>query len=124
MRKLVAVAAVASLAACGSNPVRSMSAPAPATALDCSLRMMSGLGYTPVRGGVSDGYIVFDRTYTQGMLGQDRTRAVITVTQAGDQLRVTAVGHDEKDRQIRVNQETMGHAEAMMSSCTNVQTGA
>lgn len=123
MRKLVAMAVVASVAACAGNPVRSMAAPAPAGSLDCTMRIMSGLGYTPVRGGVNDGFVVYERTYNTGMLGRDLMRATVTATQAGDQLRVTAVAYDEKGRPKGSNSETLGHAEAMMSSCASPQHG-
>jgi hypothetical protein len=110
--------------ACAGNPVRSIAAPAPADALSCSMRIMSGLGYTPIRGGVNDGYIVYERTYTEGLMGRHTRRGHVTATLAGDQLRVSTVGVDEKDKQMKASSETVGHAEAMISSCAHVQSGS
>jgi hypothetical protein len=110
--------------ACAGNPVRSIAAPAPASALRCSMQIMSALGYTPVRGGVNEGYIVYERTYTEGLMGRHTRRANVTATQAGDQFRVATVAIDEANKQMKANSETVGHAEAMISSCAHVEAGS
>ena len=122
MRKTLLVsAAVLPLlaAACGGSPVRSYSAPAPQGALECSLRTMAGLGYTPTAGGVSDGYIRFARTMQRGLLGRDTHTDAITVTSAMNQLRITVVGMNEKNEQTKATDEATGHAQAIISGCSN-----
>src|SRR5688572_8874636 len=123
MRRFMASVAFATILGCAGNPVRSMSAPAPTGALECTIRTMAGLGYTPVRGGINDGYVTFERTYNSGLLGRNLMRATVTATQAGEQLRVTVVSYDEKGRAKGANSETLGHAEAMMASCGHPQHG-
>jgi hypothetical protein len=108
-------------AACGGSMVRSYAAPAPADALDCSLRTMAGLGYTPIAGGKADGYIRFARSYERGMISKRTLYDHITVTSAGNQLRITAVGVDDKNKQIKATEEGLGHAQAIISGCSNPQ---
>ena len=52
--KLSVLAALAAAAACRSDPIREIAAPAPAGALECSRRVLAGLGYA-VDGGDADG---------------------------------------------------------------------
>jgi len=122
MRKTLLVsAAVLPLfaAACGGNPVRSYSSPAPQGALECSLRTMAGLGYTPIAGGVSDGYIRFGRTTKRGLLGRDTHTDAVTVTNAMNQLRITVVGFKENNEQTKATDEANAHAQAIISGCSN-----
>ena len=109
------------LAACGGSTVRSYAAPATADALDCSLRTMAGLGYTPIAGGKADGYIRFARSYETGMIRKTTMYDHITVTSAGDQLRITAVGMNQDNKQIKATSEALGHAQAIISGCSNPQ---
>lgn len=109
-------------AACGGSPVQSYSAPAPQGALECSLRTMAGLGYTPTAGGVSDGYIRFARTFQRGMLGRSTHTDAITVTSAMNQLRITVVGVNKDNKQTKASDEATGHAQAIMSGCSNPTT--
>jgi hypothetical protein len=122
MRKsLILAAALPLLAACGGSIVRSYAAPAPADALDCSLRTMAGLGYTPIAGGKNDGYIRFARAYQTGMIRKSTRYDHITVTSAGSQLRITVAGVDEDNKAIKGTEEALGHAQAIISGCGTPQ---
>lgn len=122
MRREFAVLLVLVVPAC--SPIRTIAAPAPAGALDCSLRTLTGLDYTPTRGGVQDGYIVLERVRAGGFLGVDQITERITVTEANRQLRLTVVGVQEKGRQQQPHRSTRSHAEAVLAGCANPQTGA
>lgn len=124
---LVAVPFLAS--ACGGNPTRSYSSPAPANALDCALKTMAGLGYNPVQGGVADGYIKFERrtgasagASAAGMLpgvGSPRVGDFITVTNAGSTLRITMVGFKGDGSATGGSAEAEGHVQAIIAGCGN-----
>lgn len=129
---LPALAALASTA-CAGNPVRSYTAPAPANALDCALRITAGLGYTPVAGGVNDGFIRLARTTDRNIGGAIASVMVpgrsnpakedhITVTNAGTALRITLVGLDSDTKQTKPSDQADGHVQAIISGCANPGT--
>lgn len=130
MRKTTgfAVLAVAFAAGCG-NPARSYSAPAPANSLECALRTTAALGYNPVGGGVSSGYIKLARRHEASMgaavaarlpgVGEARRGDYITVTGAGETLRIELVGYDKNNNPVKPSSEAEGHAEAIISACGN-----
>lgn len=132
MLSLRATIACTALAACAGNPARSYAAPAPAGALDCSLRTMAGVGYTPVAGGVRDGYIKFDKRDGAGFgrsmataipgVGAPRVGDFVTVTEAGTQLRINVVGYKADGSATKPGDEAMGHAQAIISGCANPAT--
>ncbi|HEX8362919.1 MAG TPA: hypothetical protein VF613_22540 [Longimicrobium sp.] len=131
------VAGVAALSsACASGPVsRVYSSPAPATALECSLRTMAGLGYNPVQGGVSDGYIKFDRrtnVSTGAAMGsmlpgvrRPADGSFVTVTSAAGSMRVAVTSYrldGSTPKEDKPSAEAMGHAEAIVATCGNPAT--
>jgi hypothetical protein len=133
-RLLAAAITLPLLVSCAGNPARSYVAPAPENALSCALRTTAGLGYTPIAGGVSDGYIkvarkvaftgadaaqeVGMRVATLGLKGANRTEYDhLTITGAGAALRITAVGINGKNKPTRPSQVTDGHVQAIISGC-------
>ena len=109
-----AIAVVVALGACAAGP-KVFAAPAPATALECSLKTAANAGFTPQRGGIADGYFVLQRAIgytagdaakssavrlaTLGVKGVNRsTGDELTVTSAGGTLRITAAAIDSTAR--------------------------
>jgi hypothetical protein len=135
MSKFVPVLAAVMLAGCASNAARVYSAPAQAGALDCALRTMAGLGYNPIQGGISDGYIKFDRF--RGTNTGQRAAAVIPgvgrptdgdyilVSHAANTLRISVSAYkmvDGTTRSFGPSGEALGHAEALSATCANPST--
>jgi hypothetical protein len=130
---LLLVLALPTFAGCAS-PGKSYVAPAPEGALGCALRTTAGLGYIPIAGGVGDGYIkvarkieyrasdaaqeVGMRVMTLGMKGVNRTEYDhLTVTGAGETLRITAIGVGENGKATDPRPMTEGHVQAIISAC-------
>jgi hypothetical protein len=124
----VAVAAAVAFSACAGNPARMYSAPAPANALACALRTTAGLGYTPIAGGVNDGYIRLARKSDSNLGGAVAAAMIpgrrnpaafdhITVTGAGETLRISAVGVDSKEKPTNPSSESDGHVQAIIAGC-------
>jgi hypothetical protein len=136
MRIFVPVlAAAVTLAGCASNSARVYSSPAQPGALDCALRTMAGLGYNPIQGGISDGYIKFDRF--RGTNTGQRAAAVIpgvgrptdgdyiVVAHAANTLRISVSAYKMVDGTTRTfgpSGEALGHAEALAATCANPST--
>ena len=129
--------------ACAGNPARSYVAPAPEGALACALRTTAGLGYSPVGGGVADGYIkltrparytegeraqeVGTRVMTLGLKGSNRTvEDQLTITGAGQTLRINSVGVDEQGKPAKASAQADGHVQAIIAGCAlpGTQTNA
>lgn len=132
---LSVAAACLAVAACAGNPARSYSAPAPANALSCALRTTAGLGYTPIAGGVNDGYIKLERKSDRNLGGAVAAAMVpgrrkpaamdhITVTGAGETLRINAVGMTSDNKPTNPSTESDGHVQAIISSCGNPATNS
>lgn len=136
MRKFVPVlAAVVLFTGCASNAARVYSSPAQPGALDCALRTMAGLGYNPIQGGVSDGYIKFDR-FRGTNTGQRAAAAIpgvgrptdgdyIVVSQAAGTLRIAVSAYKMVDGATRTygpSSEALSHAEALAATCANPST--
>jgi|GEM_PF-5162904 len=135
MRKFVPVLAAVILAGCASNAPRVYSSPAQAGALECALRTMAGLGYNPIQGGISDGYIKFDRF--RGTNTGQRAAAVIPgvgrptdgdyvlVSHAANTLRISVSAYKMVDGATRTfgpSSEALGHAEALSATCSHPST--
>ena len=135
MRKFVPVLAAVVLAGCASNAPRVYSSPAQPGALECAMRTMAGLGYNPIQGGISDGYIKFDRF--RGTNTGQRAAAVIPgvgrptdgdyvlVAHAANTLRISVSAYKMVDGTTRTfgpSGEALGHAEALAATCANPST--
>ena len=134
-RILLPSLALVVVTACSSNPVRTFSGPAPAGSLACALRQGSEFGYTPVRGGVSDGYVVLERTRENDI---GRALAVLpgvrrptdgdemTIAQTASGLRVSVnsyyLRHGVDRRKEKPSGESIGHAQQIISNCQNAAT--
>jgi hypothetical protein len=123
------------LAACASSPKTfSRPAPTPATALACALRAATDSGFTPVRGGIADGYIVVDRPrgwskgdvaseaatryLTLGIKGSGRTVGdELTITGAAGSLRVTAAGIDKGGKPVGPSDRGEASAHYVLDAC-------
>jgi hypothetical protein len=137
MRIFVPVLAAVLFTGCASNAARVYSSPAQPGALDCALRTMAGLGYNPIQGGISDGYIKFDR-FRGTNTGQRAAAAIpgvgrptdgdyIVVSQAGGTLRIAVSAYKMVDGTTRTygpSSESLGHAEALAATCATPSTNA
>lgn len=131
MKRVVILAGAVLVGACG-NPARSYNVPAPAGALDCALRVMGPLGYSPVAGGTSSGFIKFNRRVgrtvagTLGAMipgrGNQRMGDFVTITGAGQTLQIVVVGYDGAGNPVKPSDEALGHAQAVVSACGNPAT--
>ena len=127
---LVAAAALAALSACAGNPVRTYTGPAPENALTCALRQGAQMGYNPIRGGASDGYVVLERA-RENDLGRVASMIPgvrrptdgdeITVTQLPSSLRVAVNSYYQRQgldrRKEKPSGESMQHAQSILSTC-------
>jgi hypothetical protein len=135
MRKFVPILAAVLFAGCASNAARVYSSPAQPGALECALRTMAGLGYNPIQGGISDGYIKFERF--RGTNTGQRAAAVIPgvgrptdgdyilVSEAANTLRISVSAYKMVHGTTRTygpSSEALGHAEAMAATCANPST--
>jgi hypothetical protein len=120
---------------CSATPKPvNFAAPAPAGALDCALRHLSNLGYTPTQGGVADGYIRFQaqvdrsganlatgvgtRIATMGMKGRTYVaQNLLTVTGADRTLRVQAWSMDSNGKITDASDQVRVDAEGLLAGC-------
>jgi hypothetical protein len=130
---VVTGASLLMLAGCAKGPTV-VAAPAPGNALDCALRQAVQLGYQPIQGGVADGYIKFAqgnaltvgaaarettmRVATMGIRGSNRiVENQLTVTHAGEVLRVQVVGLDRNRKATNPTGAAVADAEGMLAAC-------
>lgn len=114
MRPSAAVAAAAFatiLAACTRDPSRTLSAPAPESALACAERELNARGYDTYQGSVEYGYFYFQRGW------DSPTAALLTVTRADGELRVEAVMRNSRNRPEVPDETTLADAKAVLARC-------
>lgn len=132
--------ATLSSACLGKPQYLEVAAPAPASALDCAMRQLTTLGYTPLEGGVSDGYIRFvsvipnsagaaaaeagTRLATFGMKGHTRAvQNVVTVIGAGGTLRLRGGTVYENEKSGEPSATVKADAEGVLAACATPSGG-
>lgn len=134
MRRILPLVLTFALAGCGAKG-KTYTAAAPEGALDCALAESSALGYYPLAGGRSDGFIkvareipwtggavageVATRLLSFGIAGSNRvTYDHLTLTGAGGTLRILAVGVRQDGSVANPTPDGEQHAQTIMAACT------
>jgi hypothetical protein len=134
MRKVIVLASVLALTGCGAKG-KTFSGPAQEGALDCALGQSSALGYYPLDGGKSDGYIkvareipwtkgavageAVNRLMSFGLSGSNRVEYDhLTLTGAGGTLRILAVGVRQNGSVDNPTPDGEKHAQDILGSCS------
>lgn len=134
MRPILPLVLTLALVGCGAKG-KTYTAAAPEGALDCALAESSALGYYPLAGGRTDGFIkvareipwsggavageVATRVLSFGLAGSNRvTYDHLTLTGAGGTLRILAVGVRQDGSVANPTAEGEDHAQRIIGACT------
>ena len=111
--KLAVPAALAAAAACRSDPIREIAAPAPAGALECSRRVLAGLGYAVDGGDAGGGYLYLQRP------PDSLVAALVTVREGAGELRLSVSTRTDRNRHAPPTDEALRHARSVISACAS-----